>query len=528
MTPYLFCMVLAIGHGSSEPTATINQHFNAYWREHKITASQPCTDHEFLRRVSLDLIGRIPTVAEMEAYLKDAPEQRRRLLIDRLLKHEESPRHWANVWNDWLLDGGGPHDVQRAFHGWLEQQLAKQASLKDIAAQLITATGTTADNPAVHFTIVHRGQAFPKKDWRDRGQHDMLPLADRTARVFAGKALACVQCHDNPFDDEFRQEHLYNLAAFFRQVEIAPGKAGTAVSDNREFNVKNIVDFERRNGVVLFTQPTYLDGKKIPRDFKGTRREALVQMVVANPWFAKAHVNRMWTHFFGHSLSKHAAWDEAGDENPIVHPGLLDDLADAFVKSGYDSAALARWIVLSDPYARSSIANKTNDTPDKLVAFSRMRSRHLTNEQLVESLLAALGQTRDAAKRAKLRELWLFELSRPRFDTPTECEVVPLRYNDTMLTYRMMWLTNSESFHEALKDKDGTLATVNREHAKPSPVALNALFRHTLGRPMIERERQRLMQFAQPPGAKQPVNWHGYCEDVFWALLNSAEFGLNH
>jgi hypothetical protein len=173
----------------TQPTAFINRELAQQWQAQKLTPSERTTDLEFLRRASLDLIGRIPTVKEQQAYLADDAAQRRRLLIDRLLGHDDYARHWAHVWSAWLLGGSAEADAQAAFHGWLQQHFANNRSHKELAERLLTAAGTTRDNPAVHFYVAQRGQQLRVKEWQDYGQYDMIPLTGQVFRALHGRRL---------------------------------------------------------------------------------------------------------------------------------------------------------------------------------------------------------------------------------------------------------------------------------------------------------------------------------------------------
>jgi hypothetical protein len=521
-------MALLLGQAPDDPTAFVNQHFAEHWRENKITPSAKCTDHEFLRRASFDLIGRIPTIPEIDAFIKDAPEQRRRLLIDRLLKHDDAPRHWANVWTDALLGMAGDAQSREAFHDWIEHHFAKYGSHKDLARKLITVTGTTRDNPAGHFFVAYRGQMIPQGDWIRWGQYEMFTVTNQLVRVFHGRRLQCVQCHDHPFNGELRQDQFHCMTAFFRQVEFTGKKVGKnyidEISDNPDFNKPAFLFYERRNTVIQFSDPKFLDGKRVPKDFKGTRREAVADFLTTSPWFPKAYVHRMWAHFMGHGLCETPDADDLGEHTPVVHEKLLDRLTKAYVASGHDGKALMRWICLSDCYGLSSVANKTNFAPEHAVAFARQQVRPLTNSQLIESLLTASRTPPD--ERAGQRRAWLKELAKAPLSAAQECEFEPAHSLGDLPGYRMLWMLKTTA-------ERGMVASIVKQHAKINEAAVRDLYLHTLSRPPTPSEVKTLTNRVMyslrkdvDPDAEEFRR--DYYMDVFWALLNSGEFALNH
>jgi len=218
MTPHLLLLTLALSQGADDPTAVINRELAARWQTEKLTRADKTEDHEFLRRASLDLIGRIPTLDEQAAYRKDAPEKKRRLLIDSLLAHEDHARHWANLWTAWLFGSAGDDQARQAFHGWLQKHFAGKGSHQEMVEKLLLAKGSTRDNPAVQLFVAQRGQPIPKDQWKDHGQYDMYPLTGHVFRVLHANRLRCVQCHDHPFNENLGQHDFFQMNLFFKQV----------------------------------------------------------------------------------------------------------------------------------------------------------------------------------------------------------------------------------------------------------------------------------------------------------------------
>src|SRR5262249_10793492 len=184
-----------------------------------------------------------------------------------------------------------------------------------------------------------------------------------------GLQTQCTQCHDHPFNPEWKQNHFWGVNAYFRQVRREgqpPPKNNrrametvVGLTDDPGFNTSGLVFFEKRNGVVLPTKPVFLDGTKLDKSEAGTRRQELALLLTRSKYFPKAYVNRMWGHIFGRGFTNPV--DDFGEHNPPSHPELLEELGEKFEKYGYDSKRLIRWLCNSDAYNLSSLANKSNE-----------------------------------------------------------------------------------------------------------------------------------------------------------------------
>src|SRR5579883_1868614 len=256
---------------TSEQVKTINQRIAEKWRENKLTPSPRATDYEFIRRASLDIIGRIAKPAEISRFLQDPPLTRRALLIDRLLKSEEYARNWATIWTTWLLTRSGNAEYHEQLHLWLEERFAREGEGWDkIVTDLLTATGKNKENGAVNFILAHLGDPTPKDKVAEEGQFSMVPITSRTTRLFLGLQIQCVQCHDHPFNPDWKQRHFWGINAFFRQVERKgmPARRRNAppavleLTDNSNWNIEadgkaGLIFYEKRNGVLMSTRPQF-------------------------------------------------------------------------------------------------------------------------------------------------------------------------------------------------------------------------------------------------------------------------------
>lgn len=532
-----------------ETVRFINQKLEAGWKDNKVTPSPRCEDHEFLRRASIDVIGRIARPEEIDAFFKDPPATRRARLIERLLAGEDYPRHWANLWSNWLLTRSGAFGrgkYKEQMQRWLEDQFAQNTSYDKLVNSLLTATGKNADNGAVNFVLAHVGLPIPAGRAAEEGQFEMVPLTSRVTRLFLGVQTQCTQCHDHPFDKKLLQPHFWGINAYLRQVQrvgtppVLNGQGRMPVDgptlelkDNPDWDREALVFYETRSGKELQTKATFLDGSKISsREENGRkdpiagleRRQELADKVLAHPNFPRAYVNRVWAHFFGHGFTSPV--DDFNDQNEPTNPELLGGLAEKFKHYGYNQKDLIRWVCNSNAYGLSSVANRTNDKPENEGLFSRMLLKAMSPEALFESLWVA---TRSDAARGKdekkaLRDKWMSNLI-ANFGDDEGNEVV---FNATVVQALLMM--NGQDINDAIapKEKDkGTVAVVYRKRRGSSNSIIHDLYLATLNRPPTQTELGNIGRALRVPGRpyKDPL---GPYEDIFWALLNSNEFILNH
>ncbi len=540
------------GEKGLEMVETINTAIKKGWEDNKITPSGLCSDYTFIRRASLDIIGRIATPQEIHDYMQQPQGARRPWLIEKLLKSDEYPRHWANMWANWLLTRSGPFGGQSEYHEkmetWLEDQFAQNVPYNQLATKLLTAKGKNADNPEVVFMLAHVGEPVAQNLRGEQGQFDMVPLTSRVTRLFLGTQTQCAQCHDHPFDGRIKQGDFWGVNAFLRQIE----RKGTPPMPNNQTmgrsapleliinanaNPEGYVPYEKRNGVVLKTKPVFRIGLKSeeigvkPANLKDDRREELAKFIVDHPMFAKAFVNRMWGHFMGRGFTQPV--DDFNEQNQPSNPELLATLGEKFVHYGYDMKFVIRWICNSQPYQLSSVANKTNEKADADPYFSRMQLKVLSPEELFESISTATAT--DAAKEAKkdLRNRWMQNLV-ANFGDDEGNEV---NYNGTVVQALLMM--NGKDLNDAVADPNGVVAKYWKK--KGSTGLITELYLTALNRPPTDGELAKINKVVQqglyvpvPVGkgtATKPVpekDQMAFYQDMLWALLNSNEFMLNH
>jgi len=512
----------------AEYSRLINEKLAEKWQANKLTPSPRCTDYEFIRRASLDIIGRIATPKEVREFLKDPPEIRRAWLIERLLKSEEYAKNFGNMWTVLLMTRSGATDPARSVYheqmrDWLEKRFAENMSWKEIVIQLLTASGKTSkENGAVNYVLSNLGEPIPAGN--QEGHFNMVPVTARTTRLFLGIQTQCTQCHDHPFNPG-KQLNFWGVNAFFRQVDRKGAMAMRdreppvlELTDDPSLDSSGMVFYENRRGVVWSTKPYFFLDKVRLSSPETNRRQKLAELITSSDYFQKAYVNRMWMHFMGRAFTNPV--DDFGEHNEPSHLELLDELAAAFAHYGYDTKPLIRWICNSNAYSLSSVANKTNASSELEPLFGRMLLKSMTPEQLFESLIVATQAEMFESKlaREKLRQEWLKDLT-ANFGDDEGNEVT---FNGTVVQALMMM--NGGNLNKAIASKGHLVNLVKRGNAT---AILDYLYMAALNRPPTAGEAVKIMQIYRIAPVKNKDGL-SFWQDLFWALLNSNEFILNH
>lgn len=477
--------------------ARIDRHLNHAWAENQITPAELSDDAAFLRRAALDLTGRIPSVAEVNAFLADTRQDKRALLIERLTGTAAHARHLAVFWRKtWLPQTETLATTADGTDDWLAVQLRQKTAYDRIVRDLLIAPATRPGNgPPVPRAFLTLNEGKPDN------------LAASAARAFLGVNLDCAQCHDHPFA-RWTRDQFWQTAAFFARP--APPGAGKPA----RLEVK-ILNTDRAVGPKLLTDAPVSWPEKLEED---TGRRVFVGWLTAtdNPYFARNAVNRLWAHFFGTGLVE--PLDDLSGENPASVPPLLDDLTKAFVDSGYDLDLLTRAIVLSRAYQLSSLAPAGAGTSAPRL-FSRAAVRGLTGEQLYDSLRVAAG----------------FAPLRPDLDPPA---VLGERSRFAAKFYVERPGSAQRSILQSLALMNGNMtATLTDPQTAPTLTGIadapfldtagkvDALFFAALGRKPTAAESATFVKYAE---RGEPKDRQKQLADIFWALLNSAEFNTNH
>ena len=336
----------------------------------KFLPSDACSDDKFIRRVYLDVVGILPEIVEVEAFLNNSSNDKRSQLIDRLLERPEYARFWALKWADVLRlkEQSVTAEGVRKYYQWLVRAMENNMAFDDLARQLLTAQGSTYSEPAANYY---------------RTATDANTCAETTAQLFLGMRIGCAKCHNHPFE-RWTQDNYYGLAAFFNRVQRKETR-----------RAGELVVWMARDGEV--TQPRTGQQMKpwlplageVTDDAQRDRREILADWLteVDNPFFARVAVNRIWAQVMGRGIVDPV--DDFRDSNPPCNSELLDALASDFVNSEFDQKHILRTILNSGTYQRSSVANEFNKDDHKY--FSHTQVRLLTAEQLLDAICHVTG-----------------------------------------------------------------------------------------------------------------------------------------
>lgn len=475
----------------------------------RITPSPVAPDPVFLRRVTLDITGRLPTLAEQDAFLASTDPDKRAQWIDELLQRPEFTEIWVMRFAELLQirtnqQLGMSYKATLLYFNWLQERIARNMPLDQIARELLTSSGGTFANPAANFY---------------QGEMDMLKFSENVAQAFLGTRLQCAQCHNHPFD-RWTMDDYYGWAAFFSQVGKKKG------DDPRE-----TVVFNRGSGGVQHpvgkrdVPPKFLGGE-IP-DTKGKdRRAVLAEWLTSpeNPWFSRNIANIVWSHFFGVGVVEPV--DDMRLSNPPSNPELLDGLSARLRGSNYDLRDLVRLICNSRAYQRVTIPNETNELDER--NFSRALVRRLRAEVLQDVLAEQTG-TRNKFKGLPLgaravqiadgnvSNYFLTTFGRATRATVCSCEV-KLEPNLSQALH----LINGEATHQRVR-QGALVATWLKEQKQPEEI-VDLIYRRALCRPATDAERDQLLKDLP----EKPDERRAHLEDIFWAVLNSKEFVFNH
>ena len=486
-------------------TARIDAVLAARWAEAKVRPAAVADDGEFLRRVSLDLIGKIPTAAEARDFLDDPSKGKRLALVERLLDSPAYTTRATEIWRRLLLPEADTEDLARQvagnFEAWLRKKVIEEAGYDRIVREILTAklNGRNADaRRCVRLDPSPAGYYAAKESKPEN-------LASGVARVFLGIRLECAQCHNHPFAS-WKREQFWSLAAFF--ADVPPAAPENAVVMRRDPDAA-----PRREltipGTKKVVKATHLDGSTPAWRPRAETREILAEWVTApdNPYFARAVVNRVWARFFGVGLIEPV--DDLDGAAGSELSGLLDELAGQFRAHGYNLKFLIRVLTATRAYNLSSVANQAESTTPM---FASMPVRGLSPGQLFDSLTQATGAEPGDA-RARFLELFA-----SREERPVEAETTIIQALTMMNGSYIDGATNPETSQ--------VLGAIVKAPFLDTPGRIETLYLATLTRRPRPDELALLVRFVER--RKTADDQAKALADIFWAILNGPEFHLNH
>ena len=503
------------------PTQTaerIDQLFQTHWDAVKVQPAPGSSDEEFVRRIYLDLAGRIPSVSEVRQFLTNPAPDRRSQLVEQLLDGPAFVRHFTILWRNLLIpeavDDVRTQQLTPGFEAWLWTHFSANTPWDQVVREIITTPIstpgelaqplTTASTPAAFFTL-----------------RDLKPeeLATGTSRAFLGVRLDCAQCHDHPFD-HWKQREFWSLAAFYSglQQPADPQQLQMQAMQPENLNARSITI--PRTGETV--PALFLNGSQPDWQPSDSPRQVLANWITApdNPWFSRLAANQVWALFMGQGIVHPV--DDFSDANPPSHPAVLQLLAEQFAAHQFDLRFLVRTITATRVYQLTS--RRSHPSQSEPEDFARAALRGLTPEQIFDSLAEATGfyqpyragnpfTVADDSPRGRFIQLFRDAAESPLRRETTILQALAMMNGDFITT-----ATNPENSRTLRSIADFPLMSTEDR--------LEAIFLAALSRKPTDSERQTCLQLLNQ--ATTPETQADTLGDIFWALLNSSEFLLNH
>jgi len=475
----------------------------------RITPSELCADEVFLRRVSLDVTGTLPSPELFDRFTKDQSKDKRTKLVEELLERKEFTETWVMKFAELLQirtndNNGVSYKATLLYFNWLKDRIANNVPMDQIVRELLSATGGTFVNPSTNFYQIER---------------DSLKLTENVAQVFMGMRIQCAQCHNHPFD-RWTQDDYYSFASFFTQV----GRKRAA--DPRESIIYNRRSGETNHPVHKKPMPAKFLGGDAPTIKSGQdRREILSEWIASpeNPFFARNLANLVWAHFFGRGIIEPV--DDVRVTNPASNPELLDELSRRFTEYNYDFKKLVRDVCNSRVYQLSTRPNENNG--DDTRNFARSQVRRMRAEILLDAISQVtntknkfqglpLGARAVQIADGQVSNYFLTTFGRATRETVCSCEV-KMEPNLSQALH----LLNGDVINKRIGQ--GNLVKSLMDAGKEPGDVVENLYVRCLSRKPSESEQANLVAAVNGNEDKKAA-----LEDTFWAILNSKEFIFNH
>ncbi|QDT42998.1 hypothetical protein Pan241w_30930 [Gimesia alba] len=483
-----------------------------------IPPSPLCADDQFLRRVTIDLAGRLPSLEETKLFLADQSPDKRDKKIEQLLDSPEYADYFASKWIHLLRNARSAPEHRRgtfSFHHWIRESFRQNKSYDQFVREILTASGdVTQHPPAVWYREVSK----------------MEDQVENMSQVFLGVRITCARCHHHPFE-KWSQQDYYQLAAFFSQVDRKISVDGNPTYfEERIFHKRGTASVKHpATGETL--KPAGLGAEPLTIPADDDPRHQLVDWMVKpeNPYFATVLVNRYWKHFFGKGIVD--AEDDLRETNPPSNPELLEQLRQEFINSGFDLKQLARLICQSKTYQLSVETNGYNLNDDQF--FSRFYPRRMNAEVVLDAIDQLLGsntrfrtlppetkavQLPDSSKNFSNEFLELF--GRPKAQSACECE----RSQDGDLRQSLYLLTSTDILRK-LSSSASRPTQLSKQKDKTEEQQIKELYLRAFSRPPRADELKIAANHLKNHQYKTKSKAY---EDLLWAIFNTKEFLYNH
>lgn len=502
-------------------------------RKMSIIPAPLCSDAEFLRRVSLDIAGVLPTADGVRNFVQDTDPAKRAKMIDQLLERPEYQDVMTIEWSELLrinrtfLQEAGVKE----YTAYVRDSVADNKPFDQFVREIIgSGAYSQQDVERSRDAAEGAGQRAAQAVYREASPYhsgpvnyyrvtaDPTELTTSTSQIFLGVRLDCCRCHNHPFD-RWSMKDFYGFAAYFAGTGYTGGKVRdeVVIYTDKNGEIRN----PRTNELAL---PKPLVAKEGEKDTVGDRHKRLAAWITSpdNPFFARATVNRFWKHFFGRGIVHPV--DDFRATNPPINEPLMDALAKDFVTHGYDVKYLIRTICNSRTYQLSDKSNPTNETDTK--NFSRYYSKRLGPEVLFDAIVTAtgvpetFGMGAQARRATNLPDNNVGSYFLDVFGRSRRLQVQ--ERSDATSMSQALHLMNGGTINDRITSANGTIAKILKKFDKPEE-AIEEIYLSTLSRLPSSKEKEASLLYVLDSKTKK----EGY-EDLMWAILNSREFVFNH
>ncbi|PHS15773.1 MAG: S-layer protein [Blastopirellula sp.] len=513
-----------------KPKNLIDEQVDRQLARLNLTASGNCTESEFVRRVYIDTVGRLPSVEETREFLTDSSAEKRDQLIDQLLASSDFVDYWTYQWSDILMLNGNllRPDPLKAYYQFVYDHVEKNTPWDEFVRQIVTSTGVSTENGATNFFALHQ---TPED------------MTENASQAFLGLSIGCAKCHNHPLE-KWTNDQYYAMANMFSRVK-AKGWGGETRNGSgvRTLYVVNSGELvQPRTGKPQ--PPTPLDGRPLAFDDTSDRRVAFGDWLTSteNPYFARAITNRIWANYFGVGLVESV--DDLRVSNPASNEPLLAALEAFVIENKFDLKALMKIILQSNAYQRTSRVLDGNREDTRF--YSRYYPKRMKAEVLHDAIvqvskvpskfewIAFAGTDRQKTDAYPLgtRAVQLYDSAVENYFLQTfgrnqrrivcECE-----RSSEPTVIQVLHISNGSTINDKLKDEKSRVASLLklRSQGMSDATLIDELYLAALSRYPTTEERKRLSEFIPVVGDsdERPV-----IEDLFWGVLSSREFLFNH
>jgi len=490
----------------------------------RIVPSDLCDDETFLRRVTIDLAGRVPTVEEYHAFIADTRADKRSQRIDQLLHDDAFADLWTTLWAEQLRVMGGNYapvgthiKAADAYYEWIRTQMRNDRPLNEFVSEMVSASGSNLINgPANLYTMMVHAPRFDPK-----------AFAADFSQVFLGVQIQCAECHNHPFD-RWTMDDYYGLVSFFTGVRRKPGvesREQRIYYDTSAPPARHLVDQR--------PMPAKTLGAIAPVEHDGDPRRELANWLTSadNEMFSRNLANRIWAQLNGRGIIEPV--DDVRVSNPPVNGPLLDALAKRLVESNFSLRSLVRDICNSRVYQLSARPNESNQGDSR--QFSHARLRRMRADVLIDSVVTVTNVPRgfsgfpDGTRAIDVYPRTAGDTSGPMFGDPFFETFGRSSRNTICACETKSEPTLSQTLHlavgDTLRSRLGAGGKVKRlVDSQESPAGIiQSLYILALGRRPTDQEISSMTGLV----GDAPRDVSAY-EDILWGLLNSTEFVFNH